>query len=85
MFIFHIQRFNLNTVATDISATLQAQHATFLALASRTAALDAELQKIKSLYTQLWRSTTGSMRDPFNELDRTGHGEDYGMSGLDVK
>ncbi|KAG5333942.1 hypothetical protein C0989_004591, partial [Termitomyces sp. Mn162] len=30
-----------------IAATLQAQHATFLSLASKTAALDAEFQKIK--------------------------------------
>ncbi|KAF8183907.1 hypothetical protein BJ912DRAFT_1119090 [Pholiota molesta] len=52
----------------NISATLQAQHATFLALASRTAAVDAELQKIKALYTQLWRSKAGSLRDPFNDV-----------------
>ncbi|KAF7424446.1 hypothetical protein PC9H_009753 [Pleurotus ostreatus] len=66
-----------------ISATLQAQHATFIALASKTAALDAELQKIKTLYTQLWRSKTGSMRDPFNDLERSGG--DLGFSSLNVK
>jgi nucleoporin p58/p45 len=72
-------------IVTDIAATLQAQHATFLALASKTAALDTELQKIKALYTQLWRAKTGSMRDPFNELDKTEDVDDYGMIGLQVK
>jgi hypothetical protein len=55
LFFFHI----------GISGTLQAQNATFLALASKTAALEAELQKIKVLYTQLWRAKTESVRDPF--------------------
>ncbi|PBL03583.1 hypothetical protein ARMGADRAFT_952591 [Armillaria gallica] len=71
-----------------ISTTLQAQHATFLALASKTAVLDAELQKIKGLYTQLWRSRTGSVRDPFNELDmdkNIAKGSDLGLSGLSVR
>lgn len=49
-----------------ISATLETQHATFMALASKTADLHAELQKIKAIYTQLWRAKTGSMRDPFD-------------------
>ncbi|KAG7451265.1 uncharacterized protein BT62DRAFT_926923 [Guyanagaster necrorhizus] len=71
-----------------ISATLQVQHATFLALASKTAVLDAELQKIKGLYIQLWRSRTGSVRDPFNELDmdkNIAKGSDLGLSGLSVR
>ncbi|KAK0193818.1 hypothetical protein F5146DRAFT_1032678 [Armillaria mellea] len=71
-----------------ISTTLQAQHATFLALASKTAVLDAELQKIKGLYTQLWRSRTGSVRDPFNELDmdkNVAKGSDLGLSNLSVR
>lgn len=73
-------------VSAGISATLQAQHATFLSLAGKTAALDADLQKIKTLYTQLWRSKTGSVRDPFNELDRMlESGGDYGMGDLNVK
>lgn len=68
-----------------ISATLQAQHTTFIALASKTAALDTELQKIKTLYTQLWRAKTGSVRDPFNELDRTlEDGGDYGLGSMNV-
>ncbi|GBE87899.1 hypothetical protein BKA93DRAFT_798022 [Sparassis latifolia] len=67
-----------------ISSTLEAQHATFVALASKTAALDAELQKIKALYTQLWRARTGSMRDPFNELDR-GSGGEFGLESINAK
>jgi nucleoporin p58/p45 len=71
--------------STGISATLQAQHTTFIALASKTAALDAELQKIKALYTQLWRGKTGSVRDPFNELDRTlEDGGDFGLRSMNV-
>ncbi|THU95461.1 hypothetical protein K435DRAFT_859526 [Dendrothele bispora CBS 962.96] len=72
-----------------ITATLQAQHTTFLSLASKTAALDAELQKIKTLYTQLWRARTGSVRDPFEgNVDDDGTGGPAGlgmsMSGLSV-
>jgi hypothetical protein len=44
-----------------IAANLQTQNATFLALASKTAALEAELQKIKMLYTQLRRAKSGSV------------------------
>lgn len=69
--------------STAIVSTLQAQHATFVTLANNTAAIDAELQKIKVVYTQLWRARTGSMRDPFNELDR-GTGKDFGLEGLSV-
>ncbi|KAF9223899.1 hypothetical protein BS17DRAFT_781372 [Gyrodon lividus] len=64
-----------------ISSTLQTQHAIFVSLAAKTAAVDAELQKVKTLYTQLWRTKTGSMRDPFNDLDR-GSGGDFGMESL---
>ncbi|ETW83407.1 hypothetical protein HETIRDRAFT_157916 [Heterobasidion irregulare TC 32-1] len=64
-----------------ISTTLEAQHASFIALANKTAALDASLQKVKAIYTQLWRTKTGSMRDPFNELDR-GAGGEFGLEGL---
>ena len=44
-----------------ISATLHAQHAMFIfiSLASKMAALDADLRKIKALYIQLSRSKTG--------------------------
>lgn len=54
-----------------------------MSLAAKTAAVDAELQKVKTLYTQLWRAKTGSMRDPFNDLDR-GNGGDFGMETLRV-
>jgi len=64
-----------------ITSTLEAQHMTFITLASRTAAVDAELQKVKTLYTQLWRAKTGSVRDPFHELDR-GAGGEFGLEGL---
>ncbi|KAF7312538.1 hypothetical protein MIND_00267700 [Mycena indigotica] len=64
----------------SIHATLQAQNATFLALAAKTAALDAQLQKIKQLYAQLLRSRTGSNRDPF-EGD-AGDGPDLGLGSL---
>lgn len=67
-----------------ISSTLQTQHAIFVSLAARTAAVDAEVQKVKTLYTQLWRAKTGSMRDPFNELDR-GSGGEFGVESLQVK
>ncbi|KIJ16071.1 hypothetical protein PAXINDRAFT_168682 [Paxillus involutus ATCC 200175] len=64
-----------------ISSTLQTQHAIFISLAAKTAAVDGELQKVKALYTQLWRAKTGSMRDPFNDLDRGSEG-DFGMDSL---
>ncbi|KAL4064460.1 hypothetical protein J3A83DRAFT_4167783 [Scleroderma citrinum] len=67
-----------------IASTLQAQHAVSVSLAAKTATVDAELQKLKSLYTQLWRTKTGSVRDPFNDLDR-GTGGDFGMESLQVK
>ena len=65
--------------------TLQAQHQTFLSLASKTAALDAEVQKIKTLYTQLWRAKTGSVRDPFSDAPRSSETPDFGMSTLTVR
>lgn len=71
---------------SGISATLQAQHATFLALASKTASVDAELQKMKVIYTQLWRAKTGSVRDPFNDGVKPAEaGNDFGLSRLAVR
>ncbi|KAL5504237.1 NUP49 [Sanghuangporus vaninii] len=70
----------------SVTSTLQAQHASFVALAAKTAALDGELQKLKHTYRTLWRARTGSARDPFNELDRStivGGGE-LGIEGLSV-
>lgn len=43
--------------------------------------MNAELQKIKALYTQLWRAKTGSMRDPFNDLDR-GSTAEFGLESI---
>ncbi|KAG6821315.1 hypothetical protein H0H93_000176 [Arthromyces matolae] len=68
-----------------IAATLQAQHATFISLASKTAALDTEFQKIKVFITQIWRAKTGSVRDPFNELDRTSDNAEFGIHSLGIK
>ncbi|KAL5526473.1 NUP49 [Sanghuangporus sanghuang] len=70
----------------SVTSTLQAQHASFVALAAKTAALDGELQKLKHTYRTLWRARTSSARDPFNELDRStivGGGE-LGIEGLGV-
>lgn len=66
-----------------ITATLQAQHSTFITLANKTALLHAELEKIKHLYTQLWRARTGSVRDPFSDVDRAAGG-DFGLSSMQV-
>lgn len=77
---------SLNFRIVGIAATLQAQNATFLALASKTAALEAELQKVKALYTQLWRAKTGSVRDPFNDGERVAESPgDLGFGGLAVQ
>ncbi|KAG6865796.1 hypothetical protein C0991_011788 [Blastosporella zonata] len=65
-----------------ISATLQAQHTTFISLANKTAALDIEFQKIKTFVTQLYRAKTGSVRDPFNQLDRTSDSAEFGIHSL---
>ncbi|KAI0319523.1 hypothetical protein OF83DRAFT_1109880 [Amylostereum chailletii] len=67
-----------------IVTTLEAQNASFIALANKVAAIDTDLQRLKAVYTQLWRSRTGSMRDPFNELDR-GAGGEFGVESLYVK
>ena len=73
-------------VRLGIAATLQAQNGTFLALASQTAALETELQKIKPVYTQLWRTKTGSARDPFDEVDQYAENpNDFGFGSLRAK
>ncbi|CAE6497390.1 unnamed protein product [Rhizoctonia solani] len=48
-----------------IANALRAQHASFMALAARTAEIDAAVQKHKAAYTTRWRAQTGSARDPF--------------------
>ncbi|KAL1752395.1 hypothetical protein FB107DRAFT_265564 [Schizophyllum commune] len=71
-----------------ITTSLQAQNSAFLALAAKTATLDAELKKIKDLYRKLWREKNASLRDPFNELDRDEKqqpgSQDFGMSQMRV-
>ncbi len=57
----------------------------FITLASKTAAVDAELQKIKALYTQLWRARTGSVRDPFGDVAKSDKNGDFGLSQLNVR
>lgn len=64
-----------------IVATVEAQNESFLALANKVAAIDADLQRLKAIYAQLWRQKTGSMRDPFNDLDR-GAGDEFGVASL---
>ncbi|OCH88580.1 hypothetical protein OBBRIDRAFT_836504 [Obba rivulosa] len=64
-----------------ITSTLEAQHASFTALAAKAAALHDQLQQLKALYTQLWRAKTGSMRDPFDSRDRDAGGE-FGLTGI---
>jgi nucleoporin p58/p45 len=85
LLISHCQTQSL-TPLLGISATLQVQHGTFLSLASKTAAVDAELQKIKALYTQLWRAKTNSVRDPFNDdAKRSETPADFGLGSLNVR
>jgi len=57
----------------------------FITLASKTAAVDAELQKIKTLYAQLWRARTGSVRDPFGDIAKSDKNGDFGLSQLNVR
>ncbi|KAM0792723.1 hypothetical protein ACM66B_002501 [Microbotryomycetes sp. NB124-2] len=55
-----------------IVPTLRAQHASFMALASAVAALDLQLKKVKDEYRSIWRAKTGSVQDPFRQVDRSG-------------
>jgi len=48
-----------------ITSTLQNQHRTFIRLANKTAELDAELEEMKASYREIYRTKTGSKRDPF--------------------
>ncbi|KAF9000657.1 hypothetical protein BDQ17DRAFT_1359293 [Cyathus striatus] len=79
---------SLTAAFRQSNENFQRSASNFIALASKTAAVDAELQKIKTLYTQLWRSKTGSVRDPFNDLDTSvvDHRKgDFGMGGLSFR
>jgi len=48
-----------------ISAAMQAQHQTFIALAGRTAELDTEVKRLKVAYAALYKARTGIAQDPF--------------------
>jgi nucleoporin p58/p45 len=48
-----------------IANALRAQHTSFMALAARTAEIDAAVQRHKTAYIARWRAQTGSARDPF--------------------
>lgn len=56
-----------------------------MSLAGQVATVHSELEKVKALYTQLWRAKTGSMRDPFEDgtevANGGGLGCGYGMGG----
>ena len=80
------RNYNGDEIVLGIAATMQSQYATFISLASKTAAVDAELQKIKALYTQLWRAKTGSVRDPFGDVVKSAEKNgDFGFSQLNVR
>ena len=57
-----------------ITSTLQNQHRTFLRLANKAADLNAELEEMKNSYREIYRTKTGSKRDPF----------EGGISALDI-
>lgn len=50
-----------------ISQAMQAQHATFMALAGATAQVHAEVERVKIAYTALFRSKMGGAQDPFQD------------------
>ncbi|CAH7690442.1 hypothetical protein PPACK8108_LOCUS25794 [Phakopsora pachyrhizi] len=54
----------------SIVPALKAQYSTFMVLADRVAQLDTELRSLKDEYREIWRHQTGSVRDPFAEVDR---------------
>ncbi|KAF9514918.1 hypothetical protein BS47DRAFT_1361340 [Hydnum rufescens UP504] len=55
-----------SALTTSYFGTLRAQHATFMALATRVAELEATLNKIRQVATAAWRAQTGSARNPFD-------------------
>ncbi|OAV87876.1 hypothetical protein PTTG_09178 [Puccinia triticina 1-1 BBBD Race 1] len=54
----------------SIVPALKAQYSTFMALADKVAQLDAALTLLKEEYRDIWRHQTGSVRDPFAEIDQ---------------
>jgi hypothetical protein len=51
-----------------IMPTLEAQHASFMTLASSVSALDTQLKHLKDEYRLIWREKTGSVQDPFKRM-----------------
>ncbi|KZO90674.1 hypothetical protein CALVIDRAFT_542424 [Calocera viscosa TUFC12733] len=54
--------------AKEISNTMANQNDGLIGLAGRTSDLDAKVQQLKTDYTRLYRSKTGSTRDPFVDV-----------------
>ncbi|MBW0522858.1 hypothetical protein O181_062573 [Austropuccinia psidii MF-1] len=54
----------------SIVPALKAQYHTFMILADKVAQLDTEIRAVKDEYREIWRHQTGSVRDPFSEVDR---------------
>ncbi|SCV72315.1 BQ2448_3852 [Microbotryum intermedium] len=55
---------------SSIVPTLKSQTASFLALASNVASLQADLDRLKDQYRVIWRDKTGRVMDPFRERER---------------
>lgn len=53
----------------SIVPALKAQYSTFMALADKVAQLNTTIVTLKEDYRELWRHQTGSVRDPFAEID----------------
>ncbi|KNZ60189.1 hypothetical protein VP01_1599g3 [Puccinia sorghi] len=54
----------------SIVPALKAQYSTFMVLADKVAQLDAAVASLKEEYRDIWRHQTGSVRDPFAEIDQ---------------
>ncbi|KAI7953709.1 hypothetical protein MJO28_006256 [Puccinia striiformis f. sp. tritici] len=54
----------------SIVPALKAQYSTFMVLADKVAQLDGALTILKEEYRDIWRHQTGSVRDPFAEIDQ---------------
>lgn len=60
--------FDTNECSVAIMPTLEAQHTSFMTLASSVAALDTQLKHLKDEYRIIWREKTGSVQDPFKRM-----------------
>ncbi|EFP91294.2 uncharacterized protein PGTG_17151 [Puccinia graminis f. sp. tritici CRL 75-36-700-3] len=54
----------------SIVPALKAQYSTFMVLADKVAQLDTAVRNLKEEYRDIWRHQTGSVRDPFAEIDQ---------------